>query len=548
MNVNELSDYVNEYNKLFSTNHNIQSVIHRINDMKSYKNKLYKKEYTRHGEIQHIENFCLNSTYDKNMLNIPPKKDNVVRLISYNIHSSIQTCNIYETTDTGYFQNTVTDNDTNNTFNIITFLKDIDADIMCFQEYSPISTYIEKAYRLKNFMNLYNQYGKYQGKHIQSYISTFLDDASLEIKNLQTFLGNMIMSNMKLYEGGSFNTFSKYNSEGKRGHVYSKINLFGNDVYVFCVHPSAEGNPFIQYNLNNTNKTSLDYDNTTKDNKVHIDGILEFIKNNLKLDPKSIPIIIAGDFNTDKKDHLKCFDDNYFINSKSVYNDTDEYKFTGYHEAYIDNIFLSYGFMSLYQINFSHVLNIGYSDHFPILMEIQKKDEKYIKQFESFSKARGDLFSPLLTSDLNTYIQESIKSNFVNYEKFLVENNYHNSIVIVPKGTYLIHSTNAIAFPNWDVKPFELQEDKHPETNLWTKSTVLAHTPIESFSGYYGHLDEISMKRFVIYKVKRDLPLLNLYNFNNNSTNIQTRHLARMDFYKNLLHFIKKNSYIPISY
>lgn len=552
----ELEKYVNDYNKLFGTSHKLGNVTMKINDMKKYKNRLYDKEYNRHGELQHVENFCLNSTYDTEMLNCPTKKEGSLRLISYNVHSSIQTCEVYETNKTGYFQNSVSEKNTNNTLNIIKFLKDIDVDVMCFQEYSPISTQNEKAYRLKNFMNLYNQNDTSKNGKIQSYASTFLDGANKEIKYLQNFLGNIIMSKTKLSECGSFNTFSKHNFGQMRGHVYSKINYAGNDIYVFCVHPIAEGNPFIQYNYDTSennkkiplDKIPLDIDSRTKDNKDHIEGIVEYIVNVLHLNPRNIPIIVAGDFNTDKIEHMKIFEDNYFVNSKNIYNDTDEYKFTGYHEAYIDNVFVSHGFMNLYQINFSNVLNIGFSDHYPILLEIQKKDNKYVQQFTSFSRARGDLFAPLITTDLNTFINTGVKSHFIDYQKFLKTYGYHNAIITIPHGTYLIHSTSAIAFPNWERKPFELQEHLHPETNLWTKSTVLAHNPIESFSGYYGHLDEISMKRFVIYRVKRDLPMINLYNFNDDSHNLQTRHLARMDFYKNLFQYLKKNTDLPLSF
>lgn len=548
LNEYDLRSYINNYNGSYNTNYNFGQIVNEIKNKKSNPNRLHKNEYMRHGEIKHIENFCINSTFNNNLLNISPKKKNILRLISYNVHSFMQTCDVFDKTSDGYFQSSIANNDINNTNNILSLIRHIEPDFICLQEFSPYPTPTEPISKLKNFYDSYNI--NEQNKPLKSFVTTYLDDANVDIKNLPTFIGNMILSTHNMVTRNSFNTFGNYQSNSTpRGHVYSKINYDGDDIYLFCVHPSAEGKPFLEYNKTyHHKKVAYGYDEKTLDNKIHIEGIIHYIINELKLDPKLDTIIISGDFNTNKLDNFDIFMKNSFINSKDVYSESDNYAFTGYHEVYIDNIFLSYGFMNKYRLNFNKIINVGYSDHYPIVIEFKKKEQNFITQFTGFSVMRANEIKVLFKNNIQNYIKSAISSHFIDIHKFLEEYGYINNMMTINKGTYLLHSTKSIALGDWKNIPFELQESNHPESYYWAKSTVLAHNPIESFASYYGQLDEITPKRFIIYKVKRDIPLINLYNADKNSHVLAKRHLSRLDFYRNLISYIKKNTYIDINF
>jgi hypothetical protein len=63
------------------------------------------------------------------------------------------------------------------------------------------------------------------------------------------------------------------------------------------------------------------------------------------------------------------------------------------------------------------------------------------------------------------------------------------------------------------------------------KSFTLLNNPAESFMSWYGINDEISLKRLIIYRVKRKIPILNLFK---NEHNMQNRLIKRFKFYQSL--------------
>jgi hypothetical protein len=104
----------------------------------------------------------------------------------------------------------------------------------------------------------------------------------------------------------------------------------------------------------------------------------------------------------------------------------------------------------------------------------------------------------------------------------------YEDIFYIPEGTYLAHGTSSINFDNSDI-PYEINNN-----NYTPKSFTLLNNPGESIMSWYGINDEISLKRLVIYKIKRKIPILNLIK---NENTMKLRINKRFKFYQELYKF-----------
>ena len=103
MNDSELKKYLDQYNTTNNTKFDLTRLKKDIDTIKKYPGKLYKDEYTRIGELEYLRDFCdidntvvfNNSMYKKKTHN---NKENY-RLMSYNIHSFINSCKTINSTD-----------------------------------------------------------------------------------------------------------------------------------------------------------------------------------------------------------------------------------------------------------------------------------------------------------------------------------------------------------------------------------------------------------------------------------------------------------------
>ena len=91
LNEQQFTDYINYYNLTFNTQYDIREMKERKEGIKKYVGKLYDGEYSRHiHDKEYLNDFCNIKKKD-----ISTKKANNIRLMSYNIHCFINSCNNY---------------------------------------------------------------------------------------------------------------------------------------------------------------------------------------------------------------------------------------------------------------------------------------------------------------------------------------------------------------------------------------------------------------------------------------------------------------------
>lgn len=475
-------DYNKKHNKLYEPN----SILTKCKDMKKYKNKLYSEEYTRTGEKDYNFDYCLNSkSIDKiKDIGFNKNKEGEYSLLTYNIHAFIKQCSYINQKED------LSINSRNNK-EIIEFINLLSPDIVFFQEYSPY--YIEDNIELK----LSNFFLEYNKKFTDNKYEHFTTSNCSSPQSNSDYLGNFIMSKHNL------NNILLYKYRSNRCFIESKIQINDIDIIVLNIHPQSESR------RNNYNKEQI----------IHF---FNLISN--KYNVNEVPIIIAGDFNTDNKDIHDNINNMGFISVHNIYNNLDNNIYSGYHGVLIDYIYISRKFTNIFKISDFKIFNLDSSDHYPLLFKFKIKEDYLIKDLElNFSLQRQNCYH-LMSNYINI---SEIRKFIIDLKMFMKVCNYEN-IVYIPKDIYLAHGTNKINFNDTNI-PYEIDNKSY-----LAKSFTLLNNPGESFMSWYGINDEASLKRLLIYKVKRKIPILNLVN---TEKTLSDRLNKRFTFYQKLWTF-----------
>jgi endonuclease/exonuclease/phosphatase family metal-dependent hydrolase len=193
--------------------------------------------------------------------------------------------------------NPITNIDTINTRNnldIIEFINFLRPDILFFQEYSPYYIEDNDNLKLSNFLLEYNK------KFSSNEYKYFTTSNCISPQDKHVYLGNFIMSKNIINE----TTLHTYEVQKKdnRCFIESKIKINDIDIVVVNIHPESENN-------NNYNKDQI----------FHIFNLIS-----TKYNINDIPIIIAGDFNTNNEEIHNTIIDKGFISVHKIYDNNRE--------------------------------------------------------------------------------------------------------------------------------------------------------------------------------------------------------------------------------
>jgi len=520
MNDAKLKNHISNFNLKYNTKYDFMQVKNQINYIKSYPGRLYLAEYTRPGEIEHLNNFCnVDNKYDY------PKKQNTFRLITYNVHSFINSCANFKKNDLDMFEIINDTIDSRNDKNVIDLCKKLSPDILMFQEYSPLFLNNNEI-DLYNFPHYYNHIT--DNKLDKNLIYNGRTDEILDI-----FIGNLIMTKFDVNDNYKFkyDVTQKINNKNvkldPRPFIGMKINIPNNnnnlELLIFNIHPSPD--------YQSGNKES----NNFKQIKSFIDSLV------LKYPPHKYNIIIAGDFNNHHEYLLEYMNKKLFLSTHDFYGKNYNL-FTGYHGVYLDYVFVSLHFLYDFSIVENKTIYVNYSDHYPVLFDFRVNNKKYINsQNETLNRYRyaiDNIFNAqsilddklkLTNEDLLNIFSSNIKEllNLDSIAKLL-----NCSIIKIPANTYLVHGTNVLVN---DI-PFELLEHKQDIINQVDvpKSFVFMYFSAESFMNWYGVNSELDMKRLIIYKTTKPINVLNLYKHHDN---INSRNKYRLNMYLKLYNY-----------
>ena len=547
---NNLQLYINNFNTKNTTNYNLDTIKSHITNCKKYPGKLYKDEYNREGELEHLKNFIINANNNINYDTL--NKNNVFRLLSYNVHAFVNPSKLLD--DITYtFKKNMSTIDTCNVTEILKMCNNLDPDIISFQEYTPL---ILGEYNKLNIMNIPNYY-------INTYIKPEFNNniiiykginkgkTQYLIENNMLFLGNLIMT--------KFKTIEKYclsideNDKHKympRNFIGTKININGKEVILFNIHPSPDYE----------DKNQLDSENFNQI-KTFIDLIT------IKYEPHKYNIIICGDYNNDSFYLKEYFYQKSFVTVHDFYKKTKEY--TGYHGVFIDFIYVSLHFLYDFSIVNHNVIKVNYSDHYPVIFDFRIRNNYYNNSIIRTI----DKYKYSFNTVLNCYYFKEFKNNnnylqnndlFLSNEQILallkdklneiitceyIQKIISKNKIIIPKDTYLAHGSDVVLdnigdnfFGFWEL--IEHNKNIKHDNNIYDipKSYTLLSLPFESLMSWYGVDTEINYKRLIIYKLTKDLCLFNLYE---DGTKLSEKIENRLNTYYELYNHFKKKCNLP---
>jgi endonuclease/exonuclease/phosphatase family metal-dependent hydrolase len=537
MNDNEMKNYINNYNATYNKKYDFQKVKDEINYIKQYSGKLYKEEYTREGETEYLNDFCnVNNKYDSE------KKENTFRLLSFNIHSFIKSCSNFVRTQFNLFELTTNKNiDTRNTNDIINLCKNVKPDIICFQEYSPIFI----GYDSLNIMNFPKYYRNNIDNNMTNVVYKDIENNihSEVLPNNRYFIGNLLMTKFNMIDKYDLTINSGKSSKESRPIIGSKIQINNIELLIFNIHPVAEYRDFKEYESINFRQI-----------KTFVDMI------SIKYPPEKYNILICGDFNN-HHDYIKKFmREKLFVTVHDFYEKNNNV-YTGYHGTYLDFIFVSSHFLYDFSIVNHQVLEVNYSDHYPVMFDFRINNKQYEKsQLTSVTRYLYSFNSILKYNDINI----NNKSLFLTKEDIIkllddnmkeilnidiIKNIINKRIVTIPKGTYIVHGTDFILPSNqssnygfFELDDHELNKEEKLEV---PKSFTLLNLPNESFMSWYGINTETNFKRLLIYRLTKDINLINLYDCGDS---LKERVECRLDSYLKLYNYYHKRFNFPKIY
>ena len=208
-----------------------------------------------------------------------------------------------------------------------------------------------------------------------------------------------------------------------------------------------------------------------------------------------------------------------------VYNNIDNNAYSGYHGTLVDYIYISQMFINLFKVTEFKIFNLDCSDHYPLFFKFKLKEDYLIKDL----KLNYTLQEQNCLFSMNNYTANflEIRKIIIDLKRFMKKYKYEE-VCYIPEGCYLAHGTSSINFDKSNI-PYEINNHSYSP-----KSFTFLNNPGESIMSWYGINDEISLKRLVIYKVKRKIPILNLIK---NETTMQNRLNKRFKFYQELFNF-----------
>lgn len=509
-----IDNYVSNYNTNNKTKHSVDTVIETLKNIKKYYGRLYSREYIRNPyDKEYINDYCNTKLFkDNQTINI--KSPNIIRLLSFNVHCFINSCNNFQSSNYNFYKLKEIDDKMNYIINnyplpdqikneygsydydnhkaVIKLIEKCKPDIVALQEYSPVFTDQDSKLNINNFPEILKNN---QNINLINYI---MSNGHERPQKYYNYIGNLISTKFNLNKQFN-NVFYTNNKSNPRVFLGFKTIIETIEVIIFNIHPSAE----------------YEY---SKQESINFSQIKTFIKNIIIEYPPNIHnIIICGDYNNHFA-YLKNFmRDNLFTSVHDFY-DSDRNNYTGYHGTYLDFIYVSINFLYNFNIVDVKILDVNFSDHLPILFDFKKKSNIITRSLERTLIRYKKDFDELLNFGIHPKhrtitINDKIFLNYLknNLREFLDIENIKKilncNIITIPKGTFICHGTDKEFFEINDYKCI-ISDDYNIEEV--PKSFTFLHFPFESFMSYYGPNTECSKSRLIIYKLRKDIKVLNL--------------------------------------
>ncbi|VVU94698.1 hypothetical protein CPAV1605_423 [seawater metagenome] len=253
-------------------------------------------------------------------------KESQFRILSWNIHGFLQS-----------FDNTgkVLDFFKPNSDGVINIIKKTESDVVCLQEFEPITYKKNNDHTINNFFNKMQDYKiEIDGKLVNNYLSPNI------FHGLATISINQLIKNIDIGKTIIPNKFTRY-------HLGTKLTYNNEDFLIINIHLRCR-------NL---------YAN---DLIIQIKNILNIYKENAKKEN----IIIIGDFNFEVKNNL---DKISLANYKKINLDKPNPNFTSFNGLEIDQVIVSNYLYSKYNFELNVIPTI-ISDHYPIILDLYPKN------------------------------------------------------------------------------------------------------------------------------------------------------------------------------
>jgi len=504
----EIRKHIFKFNSRYNTNYDPEKMIDAVKYIKTYPGKLYKTEYSRVGEVEYLNDFCdVDNFYNYQ------KKNNTFRLVSFNIHSFIESCKNFKRDENGIFVeiNDKSNINFNSRDNVLDMFRQLNPDILALQEYSP--SVVDGKIELEGFKTDYIRNVDSAMKNLSIYSGHIGLSKTYEPTKKDTFLGNLILTRYDILKRYNLSTPNKVNTD-PRPFLITLLDVSGEKVLVVNIHPVAEYG---------------DEAKEKSENFKQIKTVIDLIST--KYNTTSDCIIVCGDFNNHHKYLIEYMQSKLFIQSNSLYEPIG-LQYTGYHGSYLDHIFISLGFLKKFSIVDHSVVKVNFSDHYPVFLDFRKRDENYMESLEEtvsrynysiravmnydyinelrFSTGKFNNSELVIKKDILKLLDEKMNT-LINLDS--VQQIISKRVVTIPEGIYLGHGTDFILPSGKYDGFFELSLNEQdfkskPEVPL---SFTMLNLPNESFMSWYGVDTEISFKRLLVYKTTKTVKLVNLY-------------------------------------
>ncbi|VVU95222.1 hypothetical protein CPAV1605_947 [seawater metagenome] len=342
---------IKDYNLANNSFINEKMIKNKINELKSHINQL--GTFTRYligdgsklkeNYLKHIENNVKNSLIEK--------KENCIRLVSYNIHGFINPFySIHGVTNPFYSIHGVTNpfysknNKINTLTEIVNLMNKLEPDIISLQEFCPIS---DKGIIKRN---------NFQDNLIENYWTISVPRQDNDDQTLDIIVSNAIISKTYFqFNKQSAIAYKIYDSKKQKifcdilGYKFKFADQFNEEVIIFGIHPIPNWIA-IKYNFKTINQLDLIFNTICKD-----------------YNPLKKNIIITGDFNTDED-----------INFLEKYNmhklENKDIQMTCWNNKIIDHICISKSLYGKINITGFNVYYTQLSDHLPLIFDFNFKN------------------------------------------------------------------------------------------------------------------------------------------------------------------------------
>lgn len=367
-----------DYNKLIknkfpsSSSHDNKFETIEKEKIKEYKfkntpnNLLYEGEY-KNG-LDYIDDFCTRNNELRNIKDLYnylkqyKKKDDEYQILSYNIHGFVNSCKTLKHNEFGHIIYEESDINSNNYYELMYMIKELNSDIIGFQEYSTLD--IDKKNNNIEFKQFWED-KSIKDKYDYSFNPTYkCYDKPFE---KETMFNNAVCLgiNRNIKHNFYYSTLSLCNNENTnkelRPIIISKLIIDNKELYVINIHPSSRI-------FSKTGDTELK-------------NLSKFLD---KMNKENKNFIIFGDWNSTWEEIEEVFNKeglyltNIFRLLKHNYYDY----YSGYHMTLIDHILVSDHFFFDFIPSSIDVLKINFSDHLPLIFNFKsRKNNKDILSY-----------------------------------------------------------------------------------------------------------------------------------------------------------------------